>query len=101
VIGGHKQQEGIDSDQVYAAVARSQTIRILLAYATTEDWDVYQIDYDTAFLNGVIDTEINMQTPLGLDLVNEEVGNNEMIQLNKALYGLNNQVGCGNLQLIG
>ena len=88
VIGGHKQLEGVDFDQVYAATARGQTVRILLAYATILDYEVYQMDYDTAFLNGEIDTIVHMQTPSGLDLINDEIKEDELIQLNKALYGL-------------
>ena len=38
VIGGHRQREGLDNIEVYAAVARYQTIRTLLAYATQSDW---------------------------------------------------------------
>jgi hypothetical protein len=61
VIGGHKQVAGVDYDEIYASVARTQTIRVFLAYATILDWSVYQMDYDTAFLNGDIDTRIHMQ----------------------------------------
>jgi hypothetical protein len=88
VIGGHKQLEGIDYDEYYASVARAQTVRTLMSIATNLDWDVHQMDYDTAFLNGDIDTKIHMTSPKGLDLIGVHLNEDDLIVLNKALYGL-------------
>jgi hypothetical protein len=88
VIGGHRQQAGIDYNQVFAAVARYQTIRLLLAVETVLNYEVRQIDYTTAFLNGDLDETIYMKTPEGLDLIGIGINADEMIQLSRSLYGL-------------
>jgi hypothetical protein len=88
VIGGHKQEAGIDYNQVFAAVARYQTIRMLLAVATVLDYEVKQIDYTTAFLNGDLEEDVYMKTPDGINLVNLTVESDEMLKLTRALYGL-------------
>ena len=59
-----------------------------MAYATILDWSVFQMDYDTTFLNGEIDTVIHMTPPKGLDLIGEHLTDEDLIQLQKALYGL-------------
>ena len=52
VAQGYNQEEGIDFDETYSPVARLEAIRILLAYATHEDFKLYQMDVKSAFLNG-------------------------------------------------
>ncbi|GJS94952.1 retrovirus-related pol polyprotein from transposon TNT 1-94 [Tanacetum coccineum] len=54
----YNQQEDIDYDETYAPVARLESIRILLAYACTLDFKLFQIDVKSAFLNGFINEEI-------------------------------------------
>jgi hypothetical protein len=54
VAKGYSQGEGLDFDETYAPVARHESIRILLAYATYHDFKLYQMDVKTAFLNGPI-----------------------------------------------
>jgi hypothetical protein len=88
VIGGHKQVADVDYDEIYASVARTQTIRVFLAYATIHDWSVFQMDYNNAFLNGNIDTKIHMRPPTGLDLIGVTISDDELIESKKALYGL-------------
>ncbi|GJV61558.1 putative reverse transcriptase domain-containing protein [Tanacetum coccineum] len=57
VAQGYNQQEGIDYDETYASVARHETIRILLAYACALDFNLFQMDVKSAFLNGFINKE--------------------------------------------
>ncbi|GJR28353.1 putative ribonuclease H-like domain-containing protein [Tanacetum coccineum] len=54
---GHRQEEGIDYDEVFAPVARLEAIRIFLAYASYMGFIVYQMDVKSAFLYGKIDEE--------------------------------------------
>ncbi|GJR34421.1 retrovirus-related pol polyprotein from transposon TNT 1-94 [Tanacetum coccineum] len=42
VAQGYSQQEGIDYDEIYASVARLESIRILLAYACALDFKLFQ-----------------------------------------------------------
>ncbi|GKC74791.1 retrovirus-related pol polyprotein from transposon TNT 1-94 [Tanacetum coccineum] len=58
VAQGYNQQEGIDYDEIYAPVARLESIRILLAYACALDFKLYQMDVKSAFLNGFINEEV-------------------------------------------
>jgi hypothetical protein len=71
VVGGHKQKFGVDYDEVYAAVAKYQTVRFLLAFATLNSWEVFQLDYKTAFLNGRADKVLYMEPPPGLNMVSK------------------------------
>jgi hypothetical protein len=51
---GYSQVEGLDFGETYAPVARLESIRILLAYATYHGFKLYQMDVKSAFLNGPI-----------------------------------------------
>ena len=44
--------EGIDFDEIFALVARLESIRILLAIASHLNFKLYQMDVKSAFLNG-------------------------------------------------
>ncbi|GJV92356.1 ribonuclease H-like domain-containing protein [Tanacetum coccineum] len=52
VSQGHRQEEGIDYDEVFAPVARLEAIRIFLAFASYMGFVVYQMDVKSAFLYG-------------------------------------------------
>jgi hypothetical protein len=85
VAKGYSQVEGLDFDETYAPVARLDSIRILLAYATYHGFKLYQIDMKSAFLNGLIKEEVYVEQPPGFE--DSEYPNNEY-KLLKALYGL-------------
>ncbi|GJW05027.1 retrovirus-related pol polyprotein from transposon TNT 1-94 [Tanacetum coccineum] len=85
VAQGYNQQEGIDYDETYAPVARLESIRILLAYACTLDFKLFQIDVKSAFLNGFINEEVYVAQPPGfVDFEKPD----HIYKLKKALYGL-------------
>ncbi|GKF97391.1 ribonuclease H-like domain-containing protein, partial [Tanacetum coccineum] len=44
VAQGHRQEEGIDYDEVFALVARIEAIRLFLAFASFMGFIVYQMD---------------------------------------------------------
>ncbi|GJX32193.1 putative ribonuclease H-like domain-containing protein [Tanacetum coccineum] len=50
VAQGHRQEEAIDYDEVFAPVARIEAIRIFLAFASYMGFIVYQMDVKSAFL---------------------------------------------------
>nr|GEY56417.1 putative ribonuclease H-like domain-containing protein [Tanacetum cinerariifolium] len=58
VAQGHRQEEGIDYDEVFALVARIEAIRIFIAFASYMGFIVYQIDVKSAFLYSTIDEEV-------------------------------------------
>nr|GEX56448.1 hypothetical protein [Tanacetum cinerariifolium] len=65
VAQGHRQEEGIDYDEVFALVARIKAIRLFLAYASFMDFTVYQMDMKSAFLYGTIEEEVYVSQPPG------------------------------------
>jgi hypothetical protein len=54
VAQGYSQVEGLDFGETFAPVARLVAIMILLAFAASNGFKLYQIDVKSAFLNGVI-----------------------------------------------
>jgi hypothetical protein len=62
VAKGYSQVEGLDFGETYAPVARLESIRILLAYATYHGFKLYQMDVKSAFLNGPI-VGVKAKTP--------------------------------------
>nr|GEU45191.1 hypothetical protein [Tanacetum cinerariifolium] len=58
-ILGYTQEEGIDSDEVFAPVTRIEEIRLFLAYASFKDFIVYQMNVKSAFLYGKIEKEMD------------------------------------------
>jgi hypothetical protein len=52
VARGFVQQEGVDFDEVFASIARMESVRLLLALAAQEGWQVHHMDVKSAFLNG-------------------------------------------------
>ncbi|GJY70943.1 putative ribonuclease H-like domain-containing protein [Tanacetum coccineum] len=65
VAQGHRQEEGIDYDEVFAHVARIEAIRIFLAFASYMGFIVYKMDVKSAFLYGKIDEEVYVSQPPG------------------------------------
>jgi hypothetical protein len=54
VAKGFSQVEGLDFGKTFAPIACLEAIRILLAFAASKGFKLYQIDVKNAFLNGVI-----------------------------------------------
>jgi hypothetical protein len=57
VAKGYVQQAGIDYDEVFAPVARIESVRLLLALAAHKGWEVHHMDAKSAFLNGDLQEE--------------------------------------------
>jgi hypothetical protein len=84
VAKGYSQVEGL-VDETYAPVARLESIRILLSYATYHGFKLYQMDVKSAFLNGPIKEEVYVEQPPGFE---DSEYPNHVYNLSKALYGL-------------
>ena len=85
VAQGYSQVQGVDYQEVFSPVARFSAIRSLLAVANTNDFEIHQMDVETAFLNGTLDYEIYMEQPEGfIDPNNPDY----VCKLKKSLYGL-------------
>ncbi|GJW02044.1 putative ribonuclease H-like domain-containing protein [Tanacetum coccineum] len=85
VAQGHRQEEGIDYDEVFAPVARIEAIRLFLAFASYKGFLVYQIDVKSAFLYGTIEEEVYVYQPPGFV---DPAHLDKVYKVVKALYGL-------------
>src|SRR5664279_33004 len=60
VAKGFRQIEGVDYDETFSPVAMLKSVRIVLAIAAFFDYEIWQMDVKTAFLNGNIEDELYM-----------------------------------------
>jgi hypothetical protein len=82
---GYSHVEGLDFNETFALIARLESIRILLPYATNHGFNLYQMDVKSAFLNGPVEEEVYVEQPPGFK---SEEYPNHVYKLHKALYGL-------------
>lgn len=61
VAKGYSQRQGVDFEEVFAPVARMETVRLLLALAAHGGWQVHHMDVKSAFLNGDLAEEVYVQ----------------------------------------
>jgi len=84
VAKGYAQRQGVDFDEVFAPVARIETVRVLLALAAQGGWEVHHMDVKSAFLNGDLNETVFVQQPPGFVIGKGD----KVLRLKKALYGL-------------
>ncbi|GJS81211.1 retrotransposon protein, putative, ty1-copia subclass [Tanacetum coccineum] len=85
VAKGCTQTYGIDYEETFSPVADIRAIRILIAIAAYYDYEIWQMDVKTAFLNGRLDEDIYMEQPEGY--VNPKYPN-RVCKLQRSIYGL-------------
>lgn len=85
VVKGYAQVQGVDYDEVFAPVARMETVRLLLALAAQGEWQVHHMDVKSAFLNGNLEEEVYVHPPPGFS---DPKHSGKVLRLKKALYGL-------------
>jgi hypothetical protein len=85
VAQGFCQKEGIGYDETFAPVARLEAIRILLAFAASKGFNLFQMDYKSAFLNGYIEEKVYARQPPSFE---SSKYSNHVFKLQKTLYGL-------------
>jgi hypothetical protein len=80
---GYSQEQGIDYNETFAPVVKYKSLRIILALVAIKDYELTQMDVNTAFLNAQIKEQVYMKQPEGY----EKGGANMVCKLIKTLYG--------------
>jgi len=62
---GNRQIKGLHFNETFAPVAKSTTIRCILAMTAANGWELHDMDVKTAFLNGDLDKDVYMEQPEG------------------------------------
>ncbi len=87
VAQGFTQVEGVDYFVTFAPVAKLVSLRIILAIAAQNNWDINMFDFHGTFLNGEFedDEELYMKQPPDFELVD---WHQYVLCLRKTMYGL-------------
>ncbi|RVW76960.1 Retrovirus-related Pol polyprotein from transposon TNT 1-94 [Vitis vinifera] len=72
VVKGFTQKEGVDYEDTFSPVAMLKSIRILLSIAAYYNYEIWQMDVKTAFLNGHLEETIYMVQPEGFVVKDQE-----------------------------
>ncbi|KAJ0454407.1 putative RNA-directed DNA polymerase [Helianthus annuus] len=84
VAKGFNQKEGVDFGETFSPVVKMVTVRVVLKLAVNNEWPLYQLDINNAFLYGSLSEDVYMTLPLGY-FNNDK---NKVCKLVKSLYGL-------------
>ena len=90
VAMGNKQIEGQDYKETFAPVIKMTTVRLLLRLVAANNWEMYQMDVNNAFLHGDLEEEVYMKIPPGY----RHTHPNKVCRLRKSLYGLKQAPRC-------
>ncbi|GKB04022.1 putative RNA-directed DNA polymerase [Tanacetum coccineum] len=85
VAKGYTQTHGIDYEKTFSPVAKIKSIRIMLAIVAFHDYEIWQMDVKTAFLNGKLTEDVFMAQPEGFENAKYP---KRVCKLQKAIYGL-------------
>ncbi|KAD4385276.1 hypothetical protein E3N88_25444 [Mikania micrantha] len=95
VAKGFTQTQGVDYDETFSPVAMIKLIRILLAIAAYYDYEIWQMDVKTTFLNEHLSEDVYMVQPDGFI---DPKYPSKVCKLNKSIYGLKQASRCWNLR---
>jgi len=82
----------VDYTEVFAPMARMDTVQMIIALATQRSWLIYQLDIKSAFLHGELSEDLFVEQPKGY----EQKGNEHKVyKLHKAWYRLKQSLELG------
>ncbi|GKA11596.1 putative retrotransposon ty1-copia subclass protein [Tanacetum coccineum] len=84
---GYTQTLGIDYEDTFSPVADIRAIRILIAIVAYYDYEIWQMDVKTAFLNGYLNEEVYMEQPKVLSIQNIQTDIHEYLRDMFLVYG--------------
>ena len=85
VAKGYSQKYGVDYTEVYAPVARMDTVKMIIVLAAQKNCTIFQLDVKSAFLHGELSKDVYVKQSRGY----EKMGSEHLVyKLHKALYGL-------------
>ena len=93
VVLGWGQVPGVDCGGTFVPVCRLQSIRKVLAIAAEFDFECWQLDYNTAFLNAKVEEEVYVKMAPGYEEFSND-GVPTVMKLLKSLYGLRQSPRC-------
>jgi hypothetical protein len=85
--------DSFDPDEVSSPVVHKDTLRLFLSICAAQNLRVYQADVKNAFLQAPLHEHIFMRAPPGYSSTTE-TGEEEIIELRQAVYGLKQSSAC-------
>ncbi|GJR53454.1 retrotransposon protein, putative, ty1-copia subclass [Tanacetum coccineum] len=85
VAKGYTQTYKVDYEETFLPVADIKAIRILIAIAAFYDYEIWQMDVKTAFLNGYLNEDIYMVQP---ECFVDHNHPRKVCKLQRSIYGL-------------
>ena len=79
-----RQVQGVGYDETFSLVAMLKSVWIMFAIATFYNYEIWQMDIKTAFLNGFLKEELYMMQPEGFA---DPKGANKVYKLQWFIYG--------------
>lgn len=94
VVKAYVQRHGVDYDEVFAPVARIETILLIIALAASKGWEIHHLDVTTAFFHGELKVEVFVLQPEGFHVVGKKT---KSTSLRRHSMVLNKHLGLGTL----
>lgn len=87
IAKGYAQREGVDYMETFAPIVWFRALCTVIALVAVEDLELKLVNIVTAFLNGIIDANVYMEVPEGVEIPGFE-GPKWVLKVLKVLYGI-------------